>query len=399
MSAGQEQDTGRFRYQPLGGKVHPTAAERSMTNRHDHPQAGLLGFVPGVPQQLIYRDALGRNRHISIQEAIKSARDENSLTEALYLSRFLSPSALVAEEVLRRRHERAVEEAMNAEAGRDVRRREVEWGFALGHGAGGEGKARGPSSTVRIEGVPAPWVRMADTPSLGETAGPEPVANTWPTSPNTTPEENLGEDKSHFTESNSYDAKPQQVQESQKHTIMEPEIAAREDVNTTKATNPPSDHRQTTTTSPSGPVSTTQSQLLGRLPQASLRTRGSFSSYASTISLTHVDAHSNLLDCDAMGGFFVVQQEQRQHLEQRQQDDDGDRGDESDDDQEPFGTRAGIFQPLGREQHQQMTRKHSRECKSKCRNHKGENATVVLDDGEEDDYVMVEKPREPLKGA
>ncbi|KAH8846205.1 hypothetical protein MCOR02_006989 [Pyricularia oryzae] len=42
-------------------------------------------------------------------------------------------------------------------------------------------------------------------------------------------------------------------------------------------------------------------------------------------ALTHVDAHSDLLDRDAMGGFFVVQQQhQEQHQERQQQDSDGD---------------------------------------------------------------------------
>lgn len=64
-----------------------------------------------------------------------------------------------------------------------------------------------------------------------------------------------------------------------------------------------------------------------------------------TISLTHVDAHSNLLDRDAMGGFFVVQQQhQEQHQERQQQDD---HGDESDGGQEPFATRARHLSTAG----------------------------------------------------
>lgn len=71
----------------------------------------------------------------------------------------------------------------------------------------------------------------------------------------------------------------------------------------------------------------------------------------------------------------------------------------SDDEQEPFGTRAGIFRPLGRHHLQNMTRKHSRECKKNWQAEGDEKYSTVIKGEEEDDYVMVDKPREPLSGA
>ncbi|TLS26751.1 hypothetical protein PpBr36_04282 [Pyricularia pennisetigena] len=388
MSTEQETITGRARYQPLRREVH-RAAQENPSNRESHAQPGLHGFAPGVPQLLVYRDALGRNRRVSIQEAIKSARDENCLTEALFLSRFLSPSALVAEEVLRRQHNRAVEEARNAETGRDVRHREAEWGFALGPGphAVGNGDARrAPSPAVRVAGMPAQWI-TADAGLLGEAVRPEPVAGVWPTWPETTPGDSAERGQSHHTGNDRWsDVKLQQGQKSQTWATTQTEIAAPQEPDT-NATKPEPEHDRMTSPPPSRPTSTAQPQLSGRPSQASLRTKGSLSSYASTISLTHVDARSNLLDCDAMGGFFVV----RQQLQEQQCQKDN-KVDESDSDQEPFGTRAGIFRPLGREHHPNMPRKHSRECKSKCRDDGGEKTTATLEN-EEDDYVMVEKPK------
>ncbi|TLD09111.1 uncharacterized protein PgNI_07124 [Pyricularia grisea] len=393
MSAEQEGNTGRAGYQPSRRLAH--VSEGDVTNKEGYFQRDLLGFVPGVPQQLIYRDALGRNRLVSIQEAVKSARDENNLTEALYLSRFLSPSALVAEEVLRRRRDRAIEEALNAEPRRDARRREAEWGFALDpgkHGIGDVDATKVQSPTSRNAGVPA-WWRTVHAASLGETARPERVAGIWPSWPKNSPADSVG-DQSHGTKNIWNDTILHQGRESQKTSTAQPEMAAR-DGPSTNAINSALGHHETIPVLPSEPSSAVQPQLHGRPSQASLRTRGSFSSYASTISLTHVDAHSNMLDCDAMGGFFVIQQQFREQQQQQPQDY---NGDESDDDQEPFGTRAGIFRPLGRDHHPNMTRRHSRECKEKCRNNMVEKAAAVLDD-EQDDYVIVEKPREPLEGA
>lgn len=48
-----------------------------------------------------------------------------------------------------------------------------------------------------------------------------------------------------------------------------------------------------------------------------------------------------------------------------------------------------------------MTRKHSRECKKNWQADGDEKYSTVIksEDEEEDDYVMVDKPREPLSGA